>query len=320
MIASPDILAVVCIPTFRRPDWLARTLASVLDQRTSFPFAVVVIDNDAANPVGAAVARKMLAATSHPGHVEEEAQQGNCHAINAAFGAAQRVYPSAHFVLMIDDDEEATPGWLQAMVDAAITSDADIVGGPVRRRMDGPVAAGIAEHPLFASIEQPSGPITMIHGTGNCLIRRTVFETLDNPAFDLHFNFLGGGDMDFFTRCQRAGKRFFWSADAVIHEYVATDRLSPRWLMQRSLRTGTINFAIDRRHAPGPAGMSWLVLKNIISLGLSLPRAAAMLVRYRHWLPASHPPMMSIGRVLGMLGIYARPYQASPPAPVAAEG
>lgn len=314
MTASPDILAVVCIPTFRRPDWLARTLTSVLGQQTSFPFAVVVIDNDSANPAGAVVAREMLNATAHPGHVATEEQQGNCYAINAAFGAAQRVYPSARFVLMIDDDEEASPGWLQAMVDAATEDDADIVGGPVRRRMDGPVAAGIAEHPLFASIEQPSGPIAMIHGTGNCLIRRTVFETLDNPTFDLRFNFLGGGDMDFFTRCQRAGKRFFWNADAVIHEYVATDRLSARWLMQRSLRTGTINFAIDQRHAAGAVGQSWLVIKNLISLGLSVPRAAAMLVRYRHWLPASHPPMMSIGRMLGLLGIYARPYKAGPPA------
>ena len=48
------IEAVVCIPTFRRPAWLERTIASVLSQETDFGFALVVIDNDAAKAEGAA--------------------------------------------------------------------------------------------------------------------------------------------------------------------------------------------------------------------------------------------------------------------------
>ncbi len=310
MSADTNIRAVVCIPTFRRPEWLARTLTSVLSQKTDFAFAIVVVDNDGAGQAGAAVARTLLA-DIEAGLVLVEHKQGNCHAINTAFGAARKHFSTADYLLMIDDDEEAMPGWLQAMVDAADGSGADIVGGPVNREMVTPPGPGIAEHPLFFSIAQPTGAIDMIHGSGNCLISRRVFETLPSPELDLRFNFLGGGDMDFFTRCRKAGKRFFWSSEAVVLEYVPAERLTAKFLMRRSLRTGMINYAIDRKYRPGAAGLATLALKNLVSLGLSLPRAIGLLVQRRHWLPASHPPLMSIGRMAAMFGGTAEPYKVS---------
>ena len=41
--------AVVCVPTFRRPEMLRRTLQSLVDQTTSIRFVVVVVDNDPAD-------------------------------------------------------------------------------------------------------------------------------------------------------------------------------------------------------------------------------------------------------------------------------
>ncbi|TGP82364.1 glycosyltransferase family 2 protein, partial [bacterium M00.F.Ca.ET.221.01.1.1] len=35
--------AVVCIPSFRRPEGLKKTLASLAAQKADFPFAVVVV-------------------------------------------------------------------------------------------------------------------------------------------------------------------------------------------------------------------------------------------------------------------------------------
>jgi hypothetical protein len=51
-------------------------------------------------------------------------------------------------------------------------------------------------------------------------------------------------------------------------------------------------------------------LKNVISLGLSLPRALLLGVKTRRFLPASHPVLMSLGRVLASFGITLSPYQA----------
>ncbi|RDJ05711.1 glycosyltransferase family 2 protein [Rhizobium grahamii] len=300
--------AVVCIPTFRRSAWLARTLQSVCAQETDFAFAVVVVDNDAPNPVGARYAREFLASRSFPSLVLTEERQGNCHAINRAFGEAMDAFPDAEFLLMIDDDEIALPGWLAAMVGTAQREKADIVGGPVVRQFEVPVTAAVTRHLLFGSIEGTTRPIDQIHGSGNCLIRRHVFKGLASPLFDVRFNFLGGGDMEFFTRCRRAGYQSWWCAEAVIREFVPEERVSARFLMTRSLRTGSINYVIDRMHS-GSARR--IIAKNALSLGAGVMRSLALLVKTRRLLPASHPLLVSVGRTLASLGFLPTPYRAS---------
>lgn len=53
--------AVVCIPTFRRPDHLRKTLRSLIQQTGDVRFAVVIVDNDASRTEGETVAREILA-------------------------------------------------------------------------------------------------------------------------------------------------------------------------------------------------------------------------------------------------------------------
>lgn len=303
--------AVVCIPSFRRPDGLKRTLDSLTQQTVDFPFAIVVVDNDGAGQAGLAVTQAFLEQTGRPGQTLVEHNQGNCYAINTAFGTAREAYPSAQYFLMIDDDEIASPQWLSNMVAAAIAYNADIVGGPVVREFDGPAPRGVVAHPLFGSIAAKTGTVDMIHGSGNCLISRRVFERLEKPQFDVQFNFLGGGDMDFFTRCKRAGFTFAWSAEALITEFVPEDRMVPTWIMTRSLRTGIINYSIDRVRRPGVPGQVLLAAKNIISLGLAVPRAISAFVSTGQWLPATHPVLLSVGRFMASVGITLSPYKAT---------
>lgn len=304
---SRPVEAVVCIPTFRRPDWLARTLASVIAQETDFGFALVVVDNDATQSDGAAKATEMLSASVLPHRILIEPNQGNVHAINRAFGEAQAAFPEAEFFLMIDDDEMAMPGWLAAIVDTAKKEDADIVGGPVRREFDVPVADAIARHPLFVSIEGVTRAIDQIHGSGNCLMRRRVFASMAQPPFDTRFNFLGGGDMEFFTRARRQGFSTWWCEEAVVHEFVPAERVSARFLVKRSIRTGSINYVIDRMNKPA----AQVLAKNIGSLGLGVFRSLGLLLRTGSLLGASHPFLMSVGRVVASLGVLPQPYKAS---------
>ncbi|MHA7774544.1 glycosyltransferase family 2 protein [Roseibium sp. M-1] len=302
------ISAVVCIPTFRRPDWLARTLASLAAQTAEFRFAVVVVDNDAANPQGAAVARDFFARQALPNAVFLEENQGNCHAINRAFSEALTSFPDADHLLMIDDDEIAHPDWLREMVGLAEVRSADIVGGPVFRLFESDAPAGIRTHQLFISINGETRQIDQLHGSGNCLIRRHVFGKLGAPFFDLQFNFLGGGDLDFFTRCRKAGFKTWWCSEAEISEFVPDSRMTSRFLMTRSIRTGSINYLVDRKNGlPAPAALA----KNVISLGLSLGRSLLVLVRTGRALPASHPFLVSVGRFYAALGFLPAPYKAA---------
>jgi GT2 family glycosyltransferase len=170
------------------------------------------------------------------------------------------------------------------------------------------VSDAVTQHLLFGSIEGSTRAIDQIHGSGNCLIRRRVFAGLASPLFDVRFNFLGGGDMEFFTRCRKAGFKTWWCAEAVIREFVPEERVSARFLMTRSLRTGSINYVIDRIHSTSAIRV---IAKNALSLGAGCVRSMALFLRTRRLLPASHPLLVSLGRTLASLGFLPTPYRAS---------
>src|SRR5882757_1825239 len=99
---------VVCIPTFRRPASLRRTLQSLADQRTQFDFGCVIVENDTGNREGAAVAAEFIESGLLLGFCVLEPRPGNCMAINCAFTTAREVFPHARYLAMIDDDEFAS--------------------------------------------------------------------------------------------------------------------------------------------------------------------------------------------------------------------
>src|SRR4051812_10471159 len=76
---------VVCIPSFRRPAHLRKTLESLAAQRTARRFVVVVVENDAARSESVPVATEFLRSGGLHGLCVVEPCQGNVHAINAAF-------------------------------------------------------------------------------------------------------------------------------------------------------------------------------------------------------------------------------------------
>src|SRR3984893_7222344 len=200
---DPSIALGACIPSFRRPRHVRLTLESLAKQSTGRRFAVVIVENDALHSGSVPVAAEFLASGKLPGLCVVEPRQGNCHAINAALETALVMFPKASNLLMIDDDEIASPDWLELMLRAAEITGADVVGGPGLAAFDDSMKRGLRHHPAFRPAYDTSGPVPVIYGCGNCLIRRDVFARLGAPAFDLRFNFLGGGDTDFFYRCRR---------------------------------------------------------------------------------------------------------------------
>jgi glycosyltransferase involved in cell wall biosynthesis len=307
---------VVCIPTFRRPAGLRRTLQSLAAQAGTEPFAVVVVENDPQKLEGKQVADAIFASRTLAGFCVIESRQGNCNAINTAFSTARERFPAAEFFLMIDDDEEASSTWLAGMIGTARSSEADLVGGPVVRRFESDAHQVLQKHPLFHSTITRSGETASLHGTGNCLIRRRVLEAFGDPILDPRFNFLGGGDMDFFTRCRLAGFKSHWNEEAEVFEIVPAQRLKASSVLGRSIATGVINYSIDRKRFQGRLGAARLVLKNLISLGIAPFRAARALLATGHWLPASHPLCLSIGRNLAALGLQPTPYRAADVTPL----
>lgn len=302
-----DIAAVVCVPTFRRPAGLRAVLDSLAAQTFARPFAVVVIDNDARGREGMDVAQPYFAQQALRGLVAVEPDQGNCHAINAAFRTALDRYPQTPLFLMIDDDEIADPAWLAAMVECAERTGADIVGGPVRPQLPKGVSPALAEHPVFAPPYSRSGPVPMLYGSGNFLARRTVFDALG--GFLLEFNFLGGGDTDFFTRARAKGLSSYWCQDALVCETVPLERTRTGWILKRSLRIGIGNHRIESRYARSGVAKMSLFAKNLTHLPLSLWRAGRLLATGSSQ-QALHPILVAIGRLAGAFGFETQQYRA----------
>jgi GT2 family glycosyltransferase len=308
---DPSIGIVVCIPSFRRPQHLRRTLESLAGQRTDRRFAVVIIENDALEMASVPVATQFLEAGKLAGLCVVEPRQGNCHAINAAFETALATFSAACHFLMVDDDEIASPDWLELMVSAAVTTGADLVGGPALPHFDDGDKRGLGRHPAFRPAYDKSGPVPIIYGCGNCLITRPVFARLAGPAFDLRFNFLGGGDVDFFTRCRRAGMRFHWVAEAVIIETIPSNRTNPGWLALRGLRIGAINYNVAHKAARTPWSRAGLLLKLLALLPVSLLRACRLFMTEHKAVIAMHPVIVAAGSALAAIGIEPQPYKAS---------
>ncbi|MFT4118416.1 glycosyltransferase family 2 protein [Bradyrhizobium sp.] len=301
---------VVCIPCFRRPQHLRLTLESVVNQRTSRSFAVVMVENDGARRESAPVATEFLVSGKLQGICIVEKRQGNCQAINAAFETAQTLFPAATRFLMIDDDEIASPDWLELMVRTAEATGADVVGGPVLPIFDDDSKPWLARHPAFCPAYDYTGAVPMIYGCGNCLITRAAFDRLGTPAFDLRFNFLGGGDTDFFLRCRDAGMTSHWTAEAVITETVPESRTSLGWIARRGLRIGATNFRVQYKAAQNGASRARVFAQTLGRLPLSLVRAARLLTTSKA-VVAMHPVMVALGAALAAFGLEPKPYEAS---------
>ncbi|OPY99442.1 glycosyl transferase family A [Bradyrhizobium sacchari] len=301
---------VVCIPCFRRPQHLRLTLDSLARQRTPRSFAVVMVENDAAKRESAPVAAEYLADGRLQGICLVERRQGNCQAINAAFETAQALFPAATRFLMIDDDEIASSDWLELMVRTAEATGADVVGGPVLPDFGDDSRPWLARHPAFCPAYDYSGAVPLIYGCGNCLITRAAFDRLGTPAFDLRFNFLGGGDCDFFVRCRDAGMLFHWTAEAVITETVPQSRTSFSWIAKRGLRIGAINYRVQYKAAQGAGARMWVFAQMLGRLPLSLLRAARLLATSKT-VVAMHPALVALGSMLAAFGIEPKPYEAS---------
>lgn len=260
---------VVTVPTFRRPEHLIKTLESVVRQALGHPFSVIVMENDADGKEGANAARTFF--ENHPvdAAIVIAHQRGNCHAYNAGWAAALTLYPSFEAIAVIDDDEIATPGWLQRLVSTQKTTQASFVGGPQHPIFEEAGLDKWAKHPVFTPHYDTTGPVPILFSSGNVLVTRPVLDKMPFPYLDPAFNFIGGGDSDLYRRSRAQGFTFAWCAEAGVEETVPVRRTERSWIEARSRRNGAISSFIEHRENPGRAARAKTVLKSLVLLALS---------------------------------------------------
>jgi GT2 family glycosyltransferase len=121
-------VASILIPTRRRPGYLAVALGSIVPQAVDHGAEVIVVEDGAADPESERLTRAGGAVYLPLGR-----ERG----LNAARNAAIE-HANADLLCFVDDDVEVWPGWLSALLDAAMRlSDHELFGGPIRARVEG---------------------------------------------------------------------------------------------------------------------------------------------------------------------------------------
>ena len=128
----------VIIPTCNRADLIGLAIESVLRQRDDgMPFEIIVVDNNSHDATAAVVHRYIETAGDWQVRYLFEPRQGVSYARNLGIDHAR-----ADLIVFLDDDLEATPGWLRRFKQAFDEHpQIDCIGGYVRPALGRPRAA-----------------------------------------------------------------------------------------------------------------------------------------------------------------------------------
>ena len=309
-LSHSQVDVVVTIPTFKRPEHLLATLASVRDQVTSRKFAVIVMDNHAAGLEGIAASQPWFESGEVSGVLIVAHDRGNCNAYNAGFRTALALFPNFSCALVIDDDEIAGPHWLENMCATRERFKTDIVGGPQRPVFDRPEHQRFAMHPVFSPHYAATGLVPILYSSGNLLVSRHVLAAHGYPYLDLKFNFMGGGDADFLDRSVRKGFSLAWCDEAPVFETVPARRTEADWIRARSLRNGVISTLVEKKmRAEQPFGGLRTFAKSLALLVFSPFRAIPRAIRSGSISIGLYPVYIGVGRVLAEFGYSNEQYR-----------
>ena len=235
---------VVGICTFRRPAMLQRCITSVMQQERpdDWPVEILVVDNDAHSDLGHTL-DNVQSQNGCKLHYVIEPNRGIPYARNAVCTYA--LQQKSDFVLFIDDDEEAAPGWLMAYTRAVSQFDAEAYTGPVRFIFPAGYEDWLANKGFSRT---KHGALLQRASTGNVLFRTAILEKYEPPLnFDINMTMTGGSDTDFFMRLVQHGGKIVYVGDAEVSEAVVPVRLTIRWRLRRQYQSSANRVYIESK-------------------------------------------------------------------------
>lgn len=276
----------VIVPTLRRPDSLERALRSLFVQTSVDDRLreIIVVDNDPRASSRETVDRLRPAAPV-PLIWRHAPRPGVATARNEGLAAT-----TAPLIAFLDDDEAASPGWLEALLASQKATGADAVFGPIRGRV--PEGTGWTTPYLerFFGREGPAQTRVIDHpyGCGNALLVRATALPGDAP-FKTSADQSGGEDDALFAALAARGGRFGWAAEAWVDEFAPPHRATLRYALTRAFAYGQGPSQTDAAARNWPAVARWMVIGaaqtavwGATALALTLiasPRRADMLDR-----------------------------------------
>ncbi len=255
------------IPTRDRPQYLDVTLASVMPQAREAGAEVLVVE-DGSDPATEEVAAR------HGALVVHASAPGANAARNTGFGAAR-----GDPIVLIDDDIDAPPGWLEAMLDGiAHTQDRDVFGGPIRARLEGggPRACGREPAPITTLDRGPNDRDVEFVWSANMAIRCRAIGLVG--LFDE--SIVGRGEEEDWQRryAARGGRVRYLAGAGLDHRRSRADA-TVRRLSRAAYQLGRSARRYDGRSGRAPAlpaelttlaGCIWHTVRRRCAIGIVL--------------------------------------------------
>lgn len=260
-MTPPDITAVIC--TRNRAEWLKPALESLLAQDLPRDrYEILVVDNastDSTPTVCATYAGQGV-------RYVLESQVGLSHARNAGLRHAR-----ADLIAYLDDDAEATPGWLSAARTCflSVKPSPVWVGGPVHliwsqprpEWIDGVLEEALGALDLGAEARWLSTDERLV-GCNSCFSKTALEQA---GGFNARLGRIGrlllsGEETELQRRFESRNQRLYYHPDVKMTHHVALERLAPAFFYRRFYWGGITDVCI--RCALRAAGIKDLALPS----------------------------------------------------------
>lgn len=210
---------------------LQRCIGALAQQgdEARFRWRLVVVDNN--EHATGELAKWISQVFPRPHVVAREPRPGIPYARNRGIEAALEM--EADFILFLDDDEIAPPGWMRAMFECVQASGADVVQGgvtqtacPIQLASPAPIVKAAATRAAETA------------ATCNTIMRAWPAKPPYSLRFDENMRFTGGSDLEYFMRAHQCGARVVRAKGVDVLEQRVPERETLRYRMMRSFSSG----------------------------------------------------------------------------------
>lgn len=274
--------------------------------------AIVVVENDALPTCQGLVLRLAALMPRWQIRYSHEPRLGIPIARNHALAIALEL--DFDWIAFIDDDETLAPDWLEAMLKASQTFDADVLQGPVDYVYPADSPAWLDKKRLRT---RPSGTQLGTAYTNNVMMRARVARSDGlGMVFDERLRFTGGSDSDYFSRAADKGAVIRWVGEASVREVVTAERLTMMWQANRALRVAANATSLHTRRFGhlksigryGPKSLS-RILAGIVKMSAAVPvRLASKVVAQRIFFQGLKQAASGFGGIASFFNFKPQPY------------
>lgn len=231
----------LCVCSRRRPIPLARLLDSVesllIPDGQPIALSILVVENDVEtrysdlldNRTGSIPLRHVL-----------EPRAGLSSARNRLLAEAR-----GDLLLIVDDDQKLSPGILRCFLRSRERNGSPILYGSNPPLFERPCPPSLSW--FFEVAPEPEGAMLPWAPTNCLFLERGILSAIQQPWFDPAFNHSGGEDIEFTSRCVRAGFAIRSCPEAIAWECIPPGRMSLRYILARSRRDANVGVVLDLR-------------------------------------------------------------------------